>query len=128
MFEIDYKNLSIVRSNNFDKPLLSLENAFISSKNEIFLLTGDKGIVYYLNKFNDEPIYISNENTSLIFQLIEFNGSIIGGNNKGLIIYKNGTFEMLKFLDCAAWTLKIDNDKLYVGSEDGLGIFKDNNY
>ena len=80
LYEIEPKKSKIVRKHIFDTPLHYIESIFVSSDNEIFLLTGLNGIIYYIKDFNTEPQTLSNLSTALVLQLVEFDDMIIGGS------------------------------------------------
>lgn len=128
MFVLNGNTLGFIRERRFTKQLENLENVFISSKGEIFLLTGLSGKVYYLKDFFSEPELIQNAATSSIYHLVEVNGKIYGGNNAGIVVFENGQFRLLKDLDCSVWTLVYDENKLWVGSDCGLGYYEKGEY
>ncbi len=98
IIEIDVNTLNIIKEHRFSRPLLTLSRAFVSSKNEIFLITGINGVVYYLKEFSSQPVAIENRATALVHQLVEHGNTIIGGNNTGLVHFSKGTFKKLEDL------------------------------
>jgi len=128
IYEIDAKTRKIVKSSMFPNPLQYLENIFVSSKDQIFLLSGLNGIIYYLKDFKSIPMTLSNLSTSMVHQLVEFDDVIIGGNNTGLVYFNESDFDPLQELGEVVWSLCADNDRLWVGTEKGLGYYMDDKY
>jgi len=122
--------LKIKKHKKFKNVLFHLNDIFISDKNEIFLLTGSTGIVYYLKNFNTNLIKIENSETSLISQLINFEGKIIGANSSGLVSFNDTTFVKYKNINYHTWALEKDSiieDKryknvLWLGTQNGLAL------
>ena len=145
---IENKNgkTKVIKKIKFKKPLFKLENIFVSKKNEIFLMTGGNGIVYYLKNFDSTPVIIENQATRLISQIEQYKDKIIGGNNTGLVVFKDSTFERLLDLKSQVWSLCkdyksekkeiqgtnrdtiINSDILWVGTQNGLGIFENGTF
>ncbi len=128
LYEVDTKTLKIIRKRLFDQILLSLENVFISSKEEIILLTGINGTLYYFSDFNSIPVIIKEKKSSNVFQLIERDGRILGGNTNGLFEIKEGLLKAISRIDCNVWSLYSDDNILWVGTECGLGYILNNDY
>ncbi len=130
---VDQKTLKVIRSKTFKNSLFHLNDIFISSQDEIFLLTGSSGIVYYLKDFDSDLITIENTNTSLLTQLTEYKNKIIGANNTGLVVFDSITFKPLIQINYHTWALskdsiKINNDGkytefLWVGTQNGLARY-----
>lgn len=127
-FEVDQKTLQVTRKRVFDQILLSLENIFISSKGEIILLTGINGTLYYFSDFNSSPVIIKEKKSSNVFQLIEKDGRILGGNANGLFELKEGVLKSIARIDCNVWSLYKDENVLWVGTECGLGYILNDDY
>jgi len=128
LHEINVNTLRSRRSNSFSKPLSGIEKMYISSSGEIFLLTGINGIIYYLKNFSSDPIAIENSNTSNIFELVEHNGEILGGNKNELIAFRNGDFVKIDEADCNIWSLFSADQQLWIGTECGLGLFENGHF
>jgi len=124
LYEINTENLRVLRQSAFNQLTLSLENIFISSSGEIFLLTGINGIIYYCKDFYSQPVPLKNRYTSNIFQLIEYEGSVIGGNSSGIVRFNGKEFELHSSLACNVWSLYAENDALYIGTDCGLGLVR----
>ncbi len=133
IYLVNQKTLKVLKSKKFKNTLFHLNDIFISSKNEIFLLTGNVGIVYYLKDFKSDLITIENKNTSLLTQLTEYNQKIIGSNNTGLVVFDAGTFTPLKQINYHTWTLKLDSALnqentyskfIWVGTQNGLAKYQ----
>ena len=71
LYEVSSTTLKIVRHTPFSQIAHSFENIFVTSKGEIFLLTGINGVIYYFPTFYSQPIQLKNKFTANIFQLIE---------------------------------------------------------
>jgi serine phosphatase RsbU (regulator of sigma subunit)/ligand-binding sensor domain-containing protein/ABC-type amino acid transport substrate-binding protein len=132
---IDNKNLNVKKQKTFKVPLFYLNDIFVSKNNQIFLLTGSLGIVYYLETFDSEPIKLENPSTVLVTQINEYNGIIIGANNTGLVKFENRTFEPLLDIHYHTWALYSDSiylpeskefkNILWVGTQNGLAEYAD---
>jgi serine phosphatase RsbU (regulator of sigma subunit) len=127
-YEVDTRTLSVVRKRMFDQILLSLENIFISSRGEIVLLTGINGTLYYFKDFSSSPIIIKEKKSSNVFQIIEKDGRILGGNANGLFELKDGVLKSVSRIDCNVWSIYNEENTLWVGTECGLGIVANNDY
>ncbi len=128
LYEVDVNKLKIIKKNIFKKPLQHLEKIFISSQNEIFLLTGLIGNIYYLKDFESEVVTLSNKSTALVYQLVEYDDMIVGGNKTGLVYFNGNDFDKLYDIGKIVWSLCPDGDILWVGTENGLGKFEDDEY
>ncbi len=128
LYEVSCLTLEIVNHNPFSHIAHILENIFITGQGEIFLLTGINGIIYYFPDFNSEPAELKNRYTSNIFQLIELNGRVIGGNNTGFVSFNGEAFELLQESDCSIWSLHMEDDKIWVGTDCGIGLVTGNRF
>ncbi len=128
IYEVDVNSLKVIRKNKFKQPLQHLENIFVSSQNEIFLLTGVIGNIYYLKDFKSQPVTLSNNATSLVYQLVEYDDMIVGGNRTGIVYFNGNDFDKLYDLGDIVWSLQADGDVLWVGTENGLGKYQDDEY
>ena len=130
IYIINPNNLRIKKHKKFKNLLFHLNDIFISDKNEIFLLTGNTGIVYYLKDINSDIVKLENSETSLISQLVNFKGKIIGANSSGLVVFNGKTFVKYKDLNYHTWALEADsilnngkfNKVLWIGTQNGLAI------
>jgi len=130
IYIIDPNSLRIKKHKKIKNVLFHLNDIFISEKNEIFLLTGSTGIVYYLKDINSEIIKIENSETSLISQLVNFEGKIIGANSSGLVAFKENSFVKYKDINYHTWALEEDSilnkntyeKVLWVGTQNGLAL------
>ena len=93
LFVIDSKTLKVLKEVKFDQPLIHPEKIFVSSKDEIFILTGINGIIYYMKDANAEIKRIENQATQSVTQLMEFDGKIIGAGSNGIITFKTKVLE-----------------------------------
>jgi ligand-binding sensor domain-containing protein/serine phosphatase RsbU (regulator of sigma subunit)/ABC-type amino acid transport substrate-binding protein len=128
LYEINVHSLRVRSTNSFSKPLSGIEKVYLSSSGEIFLLTGINGIIYYFKNFAAAPLAIENSNTSNIFELIEHEGEIIGGNKNELVAFRNGDFVKIGETDCNIWSLFSINQQLWIGTECGLGLYENDQY
>ncbi|MBK9390981.1 MAG: transporter substrate-binding domain-containing protein [Bacteroidetes bacterium] len=129
------KELYIVDNDNlknkkraFSELLTNPEGIFVSSSGEIFILTGNSGLLCYFPSFDSDPILIENKLTVNIFQLIEIDGHIIGGNSNGIVEFDQGKVKLLTDLAFQVFSLYNDNGILWIGTESGLGCISDNNF
>ncbi|MCQ2253292.1 MAG: transporter substrate-binding domain-containing protein [Bacteroidales bacterium] len=122
----DSKNLVKKHELKFSTKIFNLNNVFASSTGDIFLLTGVEGIVYRIASLDAQPIPLTNEFTSYVSQMVEYDGMLIGGNNTGLVKYNGLTFEEVCPTPSAVLGLRTIDNQLWVGMEDGLGVFNIN--
>jgi ligand-binding sensor domain-containing protein/serine phosphatase RsbU (regulator of sigma subunit)/ABC-type amino acid transport substrate-binding protein len=128
LFEVNSTSLEIVKHKPFSQIAHSVENIFVTSKGEIFLLTGINGIIYYFPDFYSRPRELKNKYTANIFQLIELNGRVIGGNNSGFVVFNGEQFELLQETECSIWSLYLDEDKIWVGTDCGIGLIRESRF
>ncbi len=128
LFEVSSATLEIVRHKPFTQIAHGIENIFVTSKGEMFLLTGINGIIYYFPDFYSRPRELKNKFTANIFQLIEVNGKIIGGNNSGFVEFNGTEFELLQQTECNIWSLHQEENKIWVGTDCGIGLVRDNRF
>lgn len=134
MFIVDHKSLRVKRQRSFNTDLFHLSDMYVSSKDEIFLLTGSTGIIYYLKDFQSEPEKLENANTLLISQLIEYENKVIGANNSGLVYFNSNSFQPLHNTNYHTWALHLDStfntisksyeSFLWIGTQNGLAKYK----
>ncbi len=130
LYEVSVNSLEIVRQTKFNQIAHSFENVFVTSKGEIFLLTGINGVIYYFPTFYSQPVQLKNRFTSNIFQLIELEGQIIGGNSTGFVAFNGTEFELLQETDCNVWSLykNEDGSNIWVGTDCGIGLVRDGRF
>ncbi len=128
LYEINVNTLEVVRRKKFSNYLLSIENITVSSTGEIFLLTGLNGVVYHLDNFNSEPTIIENKQTTNIYQLIDLNGIIIGGNKNEIVDFHDGNFRTIESISCNIWSMCNADNALWIGSDCGLWKFEEGEY
>ncbi len=128
LYEVNSRTLEIVRQTPFSQIAHNFDNIFVTGKGEIFLLTGINGIIYYFPDFYSEPTELKNKYTSNIFQLIELDGQVIGGNSAGFVSFNGSEFELMQETDCSIWSLHLEDQKLWVGTDCGIGLVKENRF
>ncbi len=128
LYEISTTTLQVVHRRQFSNYLLSIENMVVSDKGEIFLLTGLNGVVYYLEDFRADPKVIETKQTTNIYQLIDLNGTIIGGNKTEIVDFREGKFRTIERIGCNIWSMCNADDILWIGSDCGLWKFQDGEY
>jgi serine phosphatase RsbU (regulator of sigma subunit) len=128
LYELNATTLGIERHHPITQIAHSFENIFVSSEGEIFLLTGVNGIVYYFTDFASPPRILKNTYTTNIFQLVEMNGQVLGGSNAGFVSFNGDDFELLEESGCGIWSLLPDGDKLWVGTNCGIGLVRDGRF
>lgn len=121
----DINTLQQKRSFKFRQKIHNLKNIFVNSRGEIFLLTGVDGLIYRIPDFESQPIPMGNVSTSLITQIVEFKNMTLAGNNTGIVKYDGFTFEPVCSTPSSILSMAPLGDYLYVGTEEGLGIFTD---
>ena len=128
LYEVSSRTLEIVRHTPFSQIAHSVDNIFVTEKGEIFLLTGINGIIYYFPDFYSQPTELKNKFTTNIFQLIEMDGRVIGGNNAGFVTFNGTEFELLHETDCSIWSLHMEDNKLWVGTDCGIGLVRESRF
>jgi len=128
LYEVSSRTLEIVRHAPFRQIAHNFENIFVTSKGEIFLLTGINGVIYYFPDFYSQPIQLKNRFTANIFQLIEQEGKIIGGNSTGFVSFNGSDFEVFQETNCNIWSLYQEGDKVWVGTDCGIGLVQNNRF
>jgi len=128
LFEVSGSSLEIVKHKAFSQIAHSVENLFVTSKGEIFLLTGINGLIYYFPNFYSQAIELKNKYTANIFQLLEMDGSVIGGNNSGFVVFNGTEFELLQKTECSIWSLYQEGKDIWVGTDCGIGLVKDSRF
>ncbi|MEA2043652.1 MAG: transporter substrate-binding domain-containing protein [Bacteroidota bacterium] len=130
---LDNESLKLIKEIEFKTPLIHPEDIFVSSDNQIFILTGINGIIYYLKDSKSEIIRIENKSTQMVSQLGEFDGKILGAAETGLTIFKNKSFKTYIRTNNKVWSFCEDeqiDDKtgelekiLQIGTTDGILIY-----
>lgn len=120
LFEVDPKNLNVIRKNIFKNELLSLKNILVDTKGEIFITSGYNGIVYYFKDFNSNPVSIENSSTTLLHEFIQKDSLILGANNNGLVYFSDSTFKPFIKFPFTVSTFKKVREHFYLGTENGL--------
>jgi serine phosphatase RsbU (regulator of sigma subunit) len=128
LYQVSSRTLEIVRQTPFSQIAHTVDNVFVTKKGEIFLLTGINDIIYYFPDFYSQPTELKNKFTANIFQLIEIDGQVIGGNSAGFVTFNGTDFELLHETDCNLWSLHLENDKLWVGTDCGIGLVKEGRF
>jgi serine phosphatase RsbU (regulator of sigma subunit)/ligand-binding sensor domain-containing protein len=128
LFEVNASSLQVVKHKPFSKITHSVEDILITEEGEIFLLTGINGIIYYFRDFYSQAIELKNKYTANIFQLLEINGKVIGGNNSGFVNFNGEEFELLHKSDCSIWSLYKDRDQIWVGTDCGIGLVSEGRF
>ena len=128
VYEINVTSLEIARYAQFPQLSLGLENVFVSSNGEIFLLTGINGVIYYLEDFYSRPVQLKNRNTSNIYQLCEYQGRVLGGNNDGIVAFDGEVFISVLETDCNVWSMLPSDSILWIGTDCGLGRINEDRF
>jgi len=128
LYEINVNSLQIISQRKFSNYLLGIENITVSENGEIFLLTGLNGVVYYFKNFSADQQVIENKQTTNIYQLIDLNGTIIGGNKNEIVDFHNGNFRVIERIGCNIWSMCNTDDVLWMGSDCGLWKFESGEY
>lgn len=128
LFEISSRTLEVIRHKPFTQIAHGVENIFVTTTGEIFLLTGINGIIYHFPDFYSRPRELKSKYTANIFQLIELNGKVIGGNNSGFVAFNGEQFELIQETECSIWSLYMEGEKLWVGTDCGIGLVKDSRF
>jgi serine phosphatase RsbU (regulator of sigma subunit) len=128
VYEVNVNTLQIIRFSQFPQLSLTPESVFVSSSGEIFLLTGIYGVVYYLENFYSQPRQLKSRNTSNIYQLCEYQGRILGGNNDGIVAFNGDAFVPVMETTCNVWSLHPVDSILWAGTDCGIGRITGNQF
>jgi ligand-binding sensor domain-containing protein/serine phosphatase RsbU (regulator of sigma subunit)/ABC-type amino acid transport substrate-binding protein len=128
LYEISASTLQVLRQNKFSNYLLSIENLTVSLTGEIFLLTGLNGVVYHLESFLAQPTVIENKQTTNIYQLVDLNGIIIGGNKNEIVGFHKGDFRTIERIGCNIWSMHQTDNVLWIGTDCGLWKYEESEY
>lgn len=128
LYEVNSKDLQVVRHAPFNQISHNFEKIFVTSRGEIFLLTGINGVIYYFSDFYAQPVQLKNRFTANIFHLIELDGKIIGGNSTGFVSFNGSEFELLHESDCNIWSLYHEGDEIWVGTDCGIGLVRNKRF
>jgi len=128
LYEVSSRTLEIVRQTPFSQIAHTVDNVFVTKKGEIFLLTGINGIIYYFPDFYSQPRQLKNRFTANIFQLIEMDNQVIGGNSAGFVTFNGTDFELLHETDCNLWSLLLEDEQIWVGTDCGIGLVKEGRF
>jgi signal transduction histidine kinase len=120
---LDVNNLKVIYSRRFEKNIEYVERVYVSSKNEIFISDSYNNIVYYMRDYKSQIKKIESYETSGIYMFAEYAGQVIATNDAGLCAFGNDSFEQILTLDHAAWCMYVSGDKLWLGTEKGLGLY-----
>lgn len=121
----DVKTLKRKRERKFASKIFSLKNVYAAPSGDIFLMSGIDGLVYRMASLDSLPTPITNDFTSLVCQIVNYEDMIVGGNNTGLVKFNGNTFENLCATPSPVLGLSEIDGVLWVGMEDGLGKFND---
>jgi len=126
LYLMNHSSGNVAKTFAFKQPLLRLERMFISSKGELFLMTGSEGKVYYLRHPGDPVITYENRATSNIHTLIEAEGRVYGGNRNGIVEFGSYGFRLVKDIGHATWSVCYDEGKFWIGTDNGLYVLQNN--
>jgi len=128
LYEVSSQTLKIVRQTPFSQVAHNIDDVFVTKKGEIFLLTGINGVIYYFPNFYAQPKELKNKYTANIFQLIEMDGQVIGGNSFGFVSFNGSDFELIQETECNIWSLHLADEILWVGTDCGIGMVLDGRF
>lgn len=125
LYEFD-QQLSLIHHQPFHPPVYYIKNICVSPKKEIFLIT-ERDTIYYMKNSHSSPMTIKNKLTHLTNMFISHQNQIIGGNAEGIIQF-DGNHKVTQFarLNTHVKALYSDNERLWIGTDKGFGIFYDN--
>ncbi len=125
IYTIDPITKKILKENKFPQSLLSPKNIFITKNGEIFISSGEEGVVYYFKNFEARPVKIENSYTTLIQDFAIYHDTVIAANNTGLVFFSDSTFYPFINTDKTVTTItKIDTIN-YIGTQTGLYQLKE---
>lgn len=124
LYLVNPSSLKLLKVYPFHQPLQRLQKIYISSKGEIFLLSGDVGKVYYMRHPGDPVITYENRATSNLHTLIEVEGKIYGANRNGIVAFTGYDFRPFKDVGHATWSVCYDDGKFWIGTDNGLYVLE----
>ena len=120
---IDFNTLSTVYTHRFEEPVEYVECVYVSSKDEIFISDSYNSILYYMSSYRSPLEKFESDETSGVYMFGEYKGQILATNETGICVFNGDSFGQLLELDHSAWCLFVLNDDLWVGTEEGLGLY-----
>ncbi len=121
---IDVNTLSVIYTRHFEKPIEYVECAYVSSKNEIFISDSYNGLLYYLSDYTSPSKKFDSDVSSGVYMFAEYQGRVMAANHAGLCAFNGTSFEQELTLDHSAWSLFASGDSLWLGTENGLGLYR----
>ena len=123
---VDINTLAITYTRRFEKRnhIEYVECVFVSSKNEIFISDSYNNVLYYMRDYHSPLQKFDSDEASGVFMFTEYKGQVLASNNAGLCVFNGDSFEQKLTVDCAAWCMYVSGENLWVGTEDGLGLFR----
>ncbi len=105
-----------------------LESIFISSEGELFILTGKKGVIYYYPDRNSKPLIYQSKQTASVYQMVEYEGKLIGGSSKGLVQFNGNKFYTYLDLERSVWSMFVNEGILWLGTDRGIGYMDNDRF
>ncbi len=124
LYVVDVNTLQVVYTHRFTEPIKYVDCAFVSAKDEIFISDSYNGLLYYLPNYTSEPEKFDSYETSGVYMFAEYKDEVVAANHAGLCVFRNRTFEQELTLDHSAWCLYSSGDSLWIGTEQGLGLYR----
>ena len=126
LYEFD-QELNLIHHQPFHPPIYYLKNICVSPTKEIYLIT-ERNSIHYMKNTNSEPVKIKNNLTRQAEMLICHQGQMVGGNASGLFHMRNQNVMQLARLNIHVKALYSDNENLWLGTDKGFGVFKNNTF
>ena len=123
----DVETLRPLFMQRFREPVEYVGSVFVSSKDEIFISDTYNNLLYYMSSYTSKPEKFDSNETVGVYTFDEYKGEILAINNTGICVFRNESFQQILTLDYSAWSLYVAGDSLWVGTEKGLGLFRNNN-
>jgi signal transduction histidine kinase/ligand-binding sensor domain-containing protein len=121
---IDVNTVKPLYTRKFEKPVEYAECVFVSSKNEIFISDSYNGILYYMPSYDSPLQSFDTDVASGVFMFSEYQGRVVAANHSGLCVFNGREFEQELSLDHSVWGLYVSGDSLWIGTENGLGLYR----
>jgi len=121
---IDVNNLSTIYSRSFRYPIEYIERVFVSSKNEVFISDSYNSVLYYMSDYRLPKYEYESFETVGVYMFAEYDNKILAPNHTGICEWNGNKFEQILTLNHATWCLFASGDSLWIGSEDGLSLYR----
>ena len=122
---VDVNTLETIYTTRFKEPIDYIECVYVTSKNEIFISDSYNSILYYMRDYTSPLKEIETGETTGVYMFTEYEGEVYATHEDGLCVF-NGEFFEMKLKHQTVWHMYVTGDSLLIGTEEGLGLFRNN--